>query len=189
MITLTHLTKIKHMGSSQTPSEQTSGNDILIDQTRLLEQLIFHWRQAVNEDFPVSMFIVDVDRFSQMESKASCFEQILNAIRQQFNRETDFIARFNRKQIMAISSHMSYRQSTQMATKLHKAVSMLEIFHPHSPTGRYATVSIGHSTYAPVENDCYGILDMLATVQHHVDQAKQAGGNCSKTRLHSRVLK
>lgn len=177
------------MGANNNTPEQASGNDILIDQTQLLEQLIFHWRQAVAEDFPISMFIIDVDRFSQMESKSSCFEKILNVIRQQFNRENDFIARFNRKQIMAISSHMSYRQSSQMASKMQKAVSALEIFHPHSPTGRYATVSIGHSTYAPVENDCYGILDMLATVQHHVEQAKQAGGNCSKTRLHSRVLK
>jgi diguanylate cyclase (GGDEF)-like protein len=177
------------MGGIKNNSEQASDKHILIDQTLLLEKLIFHWRLAVAEDFPVSMFIIDVDRFSQMENKSACFEQILNAIRQQFHRETDFIARFNRKQMMAISSHMSYRQSTQMAGKLHKAVAALEIFHPHSPTGRYATVSIGHSTYAPVENDCYGILDMLATVQHHVDQAKQAGGNCSKTRLHSRVLK
>jgi diguanylate cyclase (GGDEF)-like protein len=175
--------------STEKNADPKSFNDTLTDQTHLLEQLISHWRQAVAEDFPVSMFIIDVDRFSQMESKTACFEKILTAIRGQFHRETDFIARFNRKQIMAISSHMSYRQSTQMATKLHKTVSRLEIFHPHSPTGRYATVSIGHSTYAPVENDCYGILDMLATVQHHVDQAKQAGGNCSQTRLHSRVLK
>jgi len=177
------------MGGIKNNPEQASDNPILIDQTRLLEKLIFHWRQAVAEDFPVSMFIIDVDRFSQMESKSACFEQILDAIRQQFHRETDFIARFNRQHMMAISSHMSYRQSTQMATRLNKAVAALEIFHPHSPTGRYATISIGHSTYAPVENDCYGILDMLATVQHHIEQAKQAGGNCSKTRLHSRVLK
>lgn len=166
-----------------------SADEILIDQTTLLEQLITHWRQAVANDFSVSMFIIDVDKFSLMENKSACFEKILAAIRGQFHRETDYIARFNRKQIMAISSQMNYRQSTQLATKLQKAVAALEIFHPHSPTGRYATVSIGHTTYSPVQNDCYGVLDMLATAQHHVDQAKQNGGNCSKTRLHSRVLK
>jgi diguanylate cyclase (GGDEF)-like protein len=164
-------------------------DNILIDQTTLLEQLIQHWRMAVAEDFPVSMFIIDVDKFSQLENRSACFEQILVAIRQQFQRESDFIARFNRKQIMAISSHMNFRQTTQLASKLHKAVHNLQIFHPHSPTGRYATVSIGHTTYSPVENDCYGLLDMLATAQHHIEQAKQSGGNCSKTRLHSRVLK
>jgi diguanylate cyclase (GGDEF)-like protein len=163
-------------------------DNILIDQTTLLEQLIQHWRLAVAEDFPVSMFIIDVDKFSQLENKAACFEQILEAIRQQFHRESDFIARFNRKQIMAITSHMSFRQTTQLAVKLRKAVNNLEIFHPFSPTGRYATVSIGHTTYSPVENDCYGILDMLATAQEHVQQAKQNGGNCSKTRLHSRIF-
>lgn len=173
-----------------TATQQTTcPDDILIDQTALLQQLIDHWKQAVTEDFPVSMFIIDVDKFSQLENKSACFERILEAIRQQFHRETDFIARFNRKQIMAITSHMNYRQTTQLSTKLHKAVAALEIFHPHSPTGRYATVSIGHTTYSPIENDCYGVLDMLATCQHHVDQAKQSGGNCAKTRLHSRVLK
>jgi diguanylate cyclase (GGDEF)-like protein len=167
----------------------TCPDDILIDQTTLLEQLIRHWRDAIDEDTSVSMFIIDVDKFSQLENRSACFEQILEAIRQQFHRQSDFIARFNRKQIMAISSHMNFRQTTQLANKLHKAVHALQIFHPHSPTGRYATVSIGHTTYSPVENDCYGILDMLATAQRHIEQAKQSGGNCSKTRLHSRVLK
>lgn len=163
-------------------------DDILIDQTTLLEQLILQWRSAVSNDNSVSVFIIDVDTFSQMENKSACFERILEVIRLQFHRESDFIARFNRKQIMAITSHMNFRQTTQLATKLHKAVASLEIFHPHSPNGRYATVSIGHTTYSPVENDCYGVLDMLATALRHVGQAKRNGGNCSKTRLHTRVL-
>jgi diguanylate cyclase (GGDEF)-like protein len=163
-------------------------DNILIDQTTLLEQLIQHWRRAVHDKTSVSMFIIDVDKFSQLENKSACFEEILEAIRQQFQRQTDFIARFNRKQIMAISSQMNFRQTTQLATKLHKAVNKLQIFHPHSPTGRYATVSIGHTTYSPVANDCYGILDMLATAQQHIELAKKNGGNCSKTRLHSRIF-
>jgi diguanylate cyclase (GGDEF)-like protein len=166
----------------------TCHDDILTDQTTLLEQLIRHWRRSIADEFPVSMFLIDVDKFSLLENKSACFERILEATRQQFHRETDFIACFNRKQILAISSHMNFRQTTLLAGKLHKAIASLQIFHPHSPTGRYATVSIGHTTYSPVDNDCYGILDMLATAQRHVEQAKQSGGNCSKTRLHSRVF-
>ena len=78
---------------------------------------------------------------------------------------------------------------TLLATRLHKAIASLKLFHPQSPTGRYATVSIGHSTYAPEPNDCYGVLDMLATVIKFVRDAKHEGGNQSKSRLHSRVLK
>jgi hypothetical protein len=84
---------------------------------------------------------------------------------------------------------MNFHQTTQLASRIHKAVAALEIFHPYSPTGRYATVSIGHTTYSPKADDCYGVLDFLTTVWKHVRQAKQSGGNCSKTRLHSRVLK
>ena len=173
----------------ETNNNSVCPDAVLIDQTTLLEQFIAHWRLAIQDNFAVSVFIIDVDKFSQLENKSACFERILNAVHTQFHRETDFIARFNRKQIMAITSHMNYRQTTQLASKLHKAVAALEIFHPHSPTGRYATVSIGHTTYSPENNDCYGILDMLSTTQQHVEQAKQSGGNCSKTRLHSRVLK
>lgn len=173
-----------------TKTQQTSDTgDILIDQTGLLQHLIDHWHQAVTDQLSVSMFIIDVDKFSLLENKSACFEKILNTIGQQFHRETDYIARFNRKQIMAITSQMTFRQSKQMATRLQKAVAALEIFHPHSPTGRYATVSIGHTTYSPVKNDDYGVLDMLATAQRHVVQAKKDGGNCTQTRLHSRVLK
>lgn len=166
----------------------TCHDTILTDQTTLLEQLIKHWRHAIADEFPVSMFLIDVDKFSLLENRSECFEHILEAVRLQFHRETDFLACFNRKQILAISSHMSFRQTSLLAGKLHKAIAGLQLFHPHSPTGRYATVSIGHTTYSPVENDCYGILDMLATAQEHVQQAKQNGGNCSKTRLHSRIF-
>lgn len=173
-----------------TKTQQTSDtDDILIDQTGLLQHLIDHWHQAVTDQLSVSMFIIDVDKFSLLENKSACFEKILNAIAQQFHRETDYVARFNRKQIMAITSQMTFHQSKQLASRLQKAVATLEIFHPHSPTGRYATVSIGHTTYSPINNDDYGVLDMLATVQRHIVEAKQDGGNCSKTRLHSRVLK
>jgi diguanylate cyclase (GGDEF)-like protein len=171
----------------KTDSCQTDG--ILIDQATLLQMLIKQWQEAVDEGSAITVFIIDVDKFSRMENKSACFARILEAIHAQFQRETDFIARFNRKQVMAISSHMNFRQTTQLANRIHKAIAGLEIFHPHSPTGRYATVSIGHSTYSPVENDCYGVMDMLATVTKFVRDAKYEGGNRSKTRLHSRVLK
>jgi PleD family two-component response regulator len=164
-------------------------DDILIDQTTLLKQLVESWQHAAVEDFSITLFIIDVDEFLQLENRSACFDQILTAIRQQFHRETDFIAPFNRRQIMAITSHMSFRQAGQLADKLHKAVAALKIFHPHSATGRYATLSIGHTTYSPIGNDGYGILDIIALCQQHVLQATQEGGNCSKTRLHSRVLK
>lgn len=163
-------------------------DNILLDQAALLQQLLNHWQQALADDFSVSIFIINVDKFSLLDNKSACFDRILAAIRQQFQRETDFIARFNRKQIIAISSHMSFRQSSQLADRLHRAVKELEVFHPHSPNGRYATISIGHATYSPATENSYGVLDLLATVIKHVRLAKKAGGNCSKTRLHSRLL-
>lgn len=172
-----------------TKTRHTTCHDtILTDQTSLLEQLTRHWRHAIADEFPVSMFLIDVDKFSLLENKSECFEQILEAIRLQFHRETDFITCFNRKQILAISSHMSFQQTALLAEKLHEATSSLKIFHPKSPTGRYATISIGHTTYSPADGDNYGLLDMLTTAQQHLEQAKQSGGNCSKTRLHSRVF-
>lgn len=173
----------KHSFPSQT------GDGALIDQATLLQTLIRQWQQAMDEDFAISVFIIDVDKFSLLENKSVCFEKILATIQSQFQRETDFIARFNRKQVMAISTHMTYRQTTLLVNRLHKAIASLTIFHPHSPTGRYATVSIGHSTYAPEIDDSYGVLDMLATVIKFVRDAKYEGGNRSKSRLHSRVLK
>lgn len=162
---------------------------VLVNQSALLLQLVRQWEQAAKDDYAVSVFIIDVDRFSQLENRAACFERILGAVHGVFNRETDFMARFNRKQIMAVTSHMNFRQSTQLSSRIHRSVAQLELFHPYSPTGRYATVSIGHSTYAPRPRDNYGVLDMISTVLCHVDNAKHNGGNCSMSRLHSRVLK
>jgi diguanylate cyclase (GGDEF)-like protein len=177
------------MGVMDSQDVQQCDDHILIDQTTLLQQLLDHWRTAVSDSSSVSIFIIDVDKFSLLESKSFCFERVVGAIRDLFNRESDYIARYNRKQIMAITSDMTYKQTTLLAKRMHGAVAKLEIFHPHSPTGRYLTVSIGHTTYSPEEKDCYGVLDMLATTLEHVNRAKQHGGNSSHSRLHSRLLK
>jgi diguanylate cyclase (GGDEF)-like protein len=177
------------MGNIHKHSEQDSDRNSLLNQSQLLEQLLVQWRRAETENLPVSIFIIGVDHFSQLENKSDHFDAIVTAISQQFQRQSDFISSYNRNQIMVITSGLSYRQSTQLASRLHQVVALLKIFHPFSPTGPYATVSIGHSTYSPAKNDSYGILDMMTTVQDHLNQARQAGGNCSRTRLHSRILR
>jgi len=161
---------------------------ILISQSALLGELLVQWNNARTDGFSVSIFIIDVDKFSLLENKSACFDKILEAIRGVFHRENDFIAQFDRKKVIAITSQMSFRQAGTLATRIHKSVASLEIFHPHSATGRYATVSIGHSTYIPHSDSCYDILDILASVLKHVRNAKRTGGNCSKTRLYSQVL-
>jgi diguanylate cyclase (GGDEF)-like protein len=164
-------------------------DDVLIDQAALLEQMLTHWRHAETEGSTLSIFIIDVDKFSLMENKAVCFEQIVGSVRAQFNRDTDIIARYNRKQIIAITSGMDYQQTRLLADRIQKAIAQLEIFHPHSPNGRFATASIGHTTYAPIPHDNYGLLDMLITALDHTAKAKELGGNCCKSRFHSRILK
>lgn len=164
-------------------------NNVLISQASLLSLLVSHWQQAIDRKHSVSVFLIEVDNFSALTRKAACFNKITQRIRGLLNREDDFIARFNRKKLIFITTMLDFRQADQLAQRLHQEITKLDFsLHTHANPSKIS-LSIGHLTYMPEQNEAFGPLDMLNTVFDHCRMASESGGNCSKTRLHSRLLK
>lgn len=165
-------------------------NTALITQASFLEQVALQWRQAIDNEDSISVFLIEADGFEDIRHKTGCVRKITHAIDAILNRENDFITRFSRKKIMFLTSGMPYRQTRQLAERIHQEVAALSLRQIEDDVNSpIVTVSIGHLTYAPVANGDYGILDIISNVIKLCRQAKYTGGNCSKTRLHSRVLR
>ncbi|MDT8310985.1 MAG: GGDEF domain-containing protein [Methylophaga sp.] len=165
------------------------GNTALIHQASFLEQVVSQWYQAIDNEDSISLFLIDVDQFDEIRHKAGCMRKIISAIDAILNRDTDFITRFSRRKIMFVTSSMTYPQSRQLAERIHQVMATLALRQIEADSGAaLITVSVGHITYSPVKDGSYGILDIISNVIKLCRQASHSGGNCSKTRLHSRLL-
>lgn len=166
-----------------------TGSSRLVNQSVLMAELAGQWQAAIEIGFPVSVFLIDVDDFSHLNNKHAHFEAVVNAVDGLLQRETDLITVFDQDKILFMTSHLDFKHSKALAERLHQAVSALEIPRDNSPASPYLTVSIGHTTYTPQPDDNYGVLDMITTVIKHTHTAKVEGGNTTRTRLHSHLLK
>lgn len=164
-------------------------NNTLISQASLLQQLVSHWQQAVEKKHSLSVFLIEVDNFSSFMRKAACFNKITQSIWGELHRQDDFITRFNRKRLIFITTTLDFKQAAQFADHLHQTVNTLDLSEYSNAQSTFPTLSIGHITYMPEKNEVFGPLDMLENVFEHCRLASESGGNCSKTRLHSRLLK
>ncbi|MDX1574210.1 MAG: diguanylate cyclase [Methylophaga sp.] len=165
-------------------------NSAFISQAGFLKQVASQWQSAIDNEASISLFLIDVDQFNEIRHKSGCVKIIIGAIDSILNRENDFITCFNRKKIMFLTSGMSYKQTRQLAERLHQAVDALNLKQIEGDIKSEAiTVSIGHITYSPTTDSSYGILDIISNLSELCQQAKRSGGNCSKTRLHSQILR
>lgn len=169
---------------------KTKDNSALISQASFLEQVVAQWQQAADNEDSISLFLIDVDQFDDIHHKSGCVRRIISALDDILNRDNDFITRFSRKKIMFLTSSMTYQQTRQLAERIHQVVAALglRLVEGDLKTAP-VTISIGHLTYAPIPDGSYGILDVISNVIKLCRQAKHTGGNCSKTRLFSRVLR
>lgn len=165
-------------------------HSVLTQQTDFLEQAVLEWQRAVKNQDSVALFLIDIDRFDDIRRKNGCARKIIDAIDNILKRDNDYITRFSRKKIMFLTSGLTYRQSCQLAERIHQAIALLGLRQVEDDlNSALVTLSIGHLTYAPSSDSSYGILDIINNVIELCRRAKNAGGNCSKTRLHSRVLR
>ncbi|HSG93598.1 MAG TPA: diguanylate cyclase [Methylotenera sp.] len=165
-------------------------NAVFTNQADFLGQVVSQWQSAIENEDSISLFLIEVDQFDDIRQKSGCVRKISSAIDKMLNRDNDFITRYSRKKIMFVTSSMTYPQTRQLAERIHQLVAALDLRKIEGETNTPAiTVSIGHITYAPVSDNSYGILDIINNVIKLCRQAKQTGGNCSKTRLYSRVLR
>ncbi|MCX4190015.1 GGDEF domain-containing protein [Methylophaga sp. OBS3] len=164
-------------------------NTTLITQAAFLAEVASQWQTAMDNEDAISLFLIDVDEFDGIRHKSGCVRKIVKALESILNRESDFICHFSRKKIMFLTSNMTYQQTRQLAVRIHQHVASLSLRQVQDiNTSPPVTVSIGHTSYTPTQDGQYGVLDIISCVLKLCQQAKEAGGNCTKTRLHSRVL-
>lgn len=135
-----------------------------------------YFGEAARHDFPLSMLIIDLDNFKEINDQHGHLagDAVLEQVGQLLKthcRQEDFPARYGGDEFLIILTHCSLEDARQKAATLCTAIAALQ------PEGISITASIGVAARKPGEQPT--LDELLHVADQAVYAAKQAGRNQS----------
>jgi two-component system chemotaxis family response regulator WspR len=155
------------------------GNRRTLDETFLKE-----WHRAIRLQTPLSLLMVDIDRFKQFNdlyghhSGDLCLKQVADVLREHLHRAQDLAARFGGEEFALLLPHTALQDARQLAENLREAIQQQAIRHEGSEFA-CITISIGCAAVTPGPGDDH--IELLRAADAALYAAKQLGRNRVQT--------
>jgi diguanylate cyclase (GGDEF)-like protein len=139
------------------------------------------WRQAMRNQSPLSVILVDIDHFKQYNDNYGhqegdkCLRKVARFLRCNINRPSDVVARYGGEEFIVVLPDTGAMGAMNIAQVMRDQLEQLDIPFEHSPTAAHITVSQGVATINPGPNNT--LSDLIAAADRALYQAKDAGRN------------
>ena len=168
--------------ASPLPARRAPAPQITFAPEHIPQHLQDDWyHQHFRQHTPVAVAILDIDHFKKVNDTYGHLtgDAVLAAIAaaaRALLREYDTIGRFGGEEFAIFLPHTSTAEATQVTERLRARIPHIAIpgGGPVSPMPSGITVSIG---VAATANPRHDLVDLLATADHALYQAKNAGRN------------
>jgi diguanylate cyclase (GGDEF)-like protein/PAS domain S-box-containing protein len=143
------------------------------------EQLDREWNRARREQLPLSLFMIDIDRFKRFNDTHGhlagdrCIQAVADTVKRCFARGSDLVARYGGEEFVVLASGIERRQARERAEMLRQAISQIEIEGAEHLPPPVVTASIGVATTVPSERSTPE--DLLVAADRSLYQAKRQG--------------
>jgi diguanylate cyclase (GGDEF)-like protein len=142
--------------------------------------LAMEWRRAARRESHLSLLMIDVDYFKNLNDKYGhpygdeCLIQISNALQSALPRSADLLARYGGEEFAVILPATDQDGADRVAQRMLESVHALQMRN-ESPIGEFVTVSIGITTFKFPHEGSPG--SFIQTADGALYLAKQRGRN------------
>jgi len=145
------------------------------------EKLVRLWKEAVQHRAPISVIMLDIDRFKQYNDSAGhqagddCLHEVARALESGVMREDDLVARYGGEEFVILLPNTDRDAVVAVAERIQEAIAKLRIEHPDSDVAPFLTVSLGTATASEGQIDSPESL--IEQADRALYRAKRAGRN------------
>ena len=159
----------------------TDGLTLLANRRSFDEAMEREWHRATRHGEPVSLLMVDVDRFKTYNDLYGhvagdlCLQQVAAALAAGVRREGALVARYGGEEFAVILPRTDEAAAREVAETLRRRVEALGIAHAGNPDGGCVTVSLGVSTRTPPQ--AADFISLMRSADTALYRAKEGGRN------------
>ena len=141
--------------------------------------LQIEWLRLIREFRPLSLIMVDVDKFKQYNdyyghlAGDDCLLRVAQAMQQVISRSSDLLARYGGEEFAIILPNTNLEGAIVVAKKIQEKISLLNIPHAYSEVKPIITVSLGIASIIP--NSELQPDKLVARADRELYYAKQHG--------------
>ncbi len=144
------------------------------------DNLVKEWKQAVRDQNPLSLVVIDIDYFKDFNDYYGHFEgdiclcKVALVLYEALLRPVDIIARYGEGEFKVILPNTGPQGAEMVAGRMKEGVARLGIDHKPSGIAAKVTVSIGYSTIEPSARS--SVSKLLDSAHKALSEAKKIGG-------------
>ncbi len=148
---------------------------------RFKEVLAQEWRRSRRYSQPLSLLLVDVDRFKEYndtyghQAGDECLRRVAAALRETVRRPFDFVARYGGEEFAVLLPETETPGAMAVAERLRADIQGLGIEHSRAPGAGCVTVSVGVATVRA--DDDVTPEELLRSADEALYRAKDGGRN------------
>jgi len=145
------------------------------------ERLALEWQRGIRNHQPVSVLLIDVDRFKEYNDGLghlagdACLKRLAQTLAAGVRHEVDNLARYGGEEFGVLLTDANTEPVHVVAERLRCAVADLRLPHPASTVADWVTVSIGYCTLTPEQGD--GADALVHQADAALYEAKKRGRN------------
>ncbi len=128
------------------------------------EFLDLSWKSAIRESVPISIILIDIDKFKLFndhyghQEGDTCLIKIAKVLFKSIVRKSDLVARFGGEEFACILPNTNLENAIIIAERLRINVMELQIPHAFSTVENIVTISLGVASIVPNVNSSCNLL-------------------------------